>query len=101
MIMKHYLWKKINLILLLFTISVLSAFSCTDENKAEEESGIIVGETPVIEDKLPWRDSGVWLMGDTHMHTTTSDGSHSVDDLASNAVKYGCDFIAITNHYKS
>ena len=86
--------------ILVISIGISYTISCTNDNTAKDDSGIIVGGTPVVEDQLPWSDSGVWLMGDTHMHTTTSDGKHSVDDLASNAVKFGCDFIAITNHYK-
>lgn len=46
--------------------------------------------------KLPLE--GEWLNVDTHTHTKYSDGNFGVLDLASNAKKFGCDAIAITDH---
>jgi hypothetical protein len=51
--------------------------------------------------KHDWHDGGTWLMGDTHIHTTTSDGSDSVDTVASQANSFGCDFIAFSNHHQT
>ncbi|MHC4582569.1 MAG: hypothetical protein ACYS14_14020, partial [Planctomycetota bacterium] len=55
---------------------------------------------PYYEEIHPWHDNGVWLMGDTHIHSGTSkESTWTVDDIAAKAVHYGCDFIAFTNHY--
>jgi len=39
-----------------------------------------------------------WYFGDTHMHTTHSDGSASVADMVASATSKGLDFIIITDH---
>jgi len=36
--------------------------------------------------------------GDLHLHTTASDGVHTVDELAKKALRHGLDFLAITDH---
>lgn len=43
-------------------------------------------------------EKGHWLKVDAHLHSTFSDGAHTIDELAAQAVKYGCDVIAITDH---
>lgn len=42
--------------------------------------------------------SGRWFKGDLHAHTTHSDGSWSLRELAESARTYGLDFIALTDH---
>lgn len=39
-----------------------------------------------------------WLRGDTHMHTTHSDGRYTREEIAYHAKKKGLDFIFITDH---
>ena len=39
-----------------------------------------------------------WYAGDLHLHSTASDGQHSVYDLALRAKKKGLDFIAVADH---
>lgn len=38
------------------------------------------------------------LKGDFHTHTLASDGVHTVEELAQRALRYGLDFLAITDH---
>ncbi len=38
------------------------------------------------------------LNGDLHMHTTWSDGIHSIETMAARAKELGCKFIGITDH---
>ncbi len=40
----------------------------------------------------------IWLKGDTHLHTTNSDGSLPTEELISNCKKLNMDFIIITDH---
>jgi len=42
--------------------------------------------------------SGYWFAGDIHLHTTHTDGQHTVDEMAQAAISTGLDFIAITDH---
>ncbi len=44
--------------------------------------------------RLPWRETGVWLMGDTHCHHRQT-GLERVVDKAS---EYACDYLAFTEH---
>lgn len=46
----------------------------------------------------PWVGKGQWIRADTHTHTRFSDGNRTVDDVAAQAEKYGCDAVAITDH---
>jgi glycopeptide antibiotics resistance protein len=47
---------------------------------------------------IEWAEKGQWLKADTHIHTRFSDGSHTVDEVVSRAVNFGCDCVAITDH---
>src|SRR5690606_30775511 len=38
------------------------------------------------------------IIGDLHMHTTWSDGAHSIEEMAEAARKRGYKYIAITDH---
>jgi DNA polymerase (family 10) len=40
------------------------------------------------------------IRGDLHMHTTASDGQHSIDDMVAAARAHGLQYIAITDHSK-
>jgi DNA polymerase (family 10) len=40
------------------------------------------------------------IRGDLHMHTTESDGTHSIREMAEAAIARGLDYIAITDHSK-
>jgi len=43
--------------------------------------------------RIPWRESGSWLVGDTHMHYRNV----GLDRLAAESARH-CDFIAVTSH---
>ncbi|WP_369372749.1 CehA/McbA family metallohydrolase [Promicromonospora sp. Populi] len=47
---------------------------------------------------LPAPDGLTWYAGDTHAHTTHSDGSLSIAQLTAAAVGRGLDFLAVTDH---
>ena len=40
------------------------------------------------------------IKGDLHMHTTYTDGDHSIEEMAQAAIEAGHDYIAITDHSK-
>lgn len=40
------------------------------------------------------------LRGDVHVHTTWSDGAHSIEEMVEEARTYGYEYIAITDHSK-
>jgi len=48
--------------------------------------------------RLPAPRGLTWFAGDLHAHTTHSDGSLSIDQLAGRAVDAGLDFLAVTDH---
>ncbi|WP_414049894.1 DNA polymerase/3'-5' exonuclease PolX [Macrococcus animalis] len=41
------------------------------------------------------------IKGDIHMHTTYSDGAHSIEEMIDRAIEKGYEYIAITDHSKS
>ena len=55
-------------------------------------------EESAFEVSVPWALTGETLAFDTHTHTTFSDGSRTVDEVAQLAVEHGCAAVAITDH---
>jgi hypothetical protein len=53
---------------------------------------------PAARPELPAPDGWRWLAGDLHAHTTHSDGSLGIDELAAHAAAVGLDFLAVTDH---
>lgn len=60
------------------------------------------GEVQVaLDHKLPPLISRADIRGDLHTHTTASDGSNSIEEMAEAAKTLGYEFLAITDHSKS
>lgn len=66
---------------------------------------ILVGAYKIPDGGLPVRyeitytpKAPRWLVGDLHMHSTASDGQHSVHTLARKALRANLDFIAVSDH---
>ncbi|MFH1477900.1 MAG: CehA/McbA family metallohydrolase [Verrucomicrobiota bacterium] len=47
-----------------------------------------------------WNAKGVWLKGNTHTHTTNSDGACTPAEIASEYQRHGYDFVFLTDHDK-
>ncbi len=60
------------------------------ENRGEVQAG--------LEGKLPRLVQFDEIRGDLQMHTTSSDGSASLEDMAKGAKKRGYEYIAVTDH---
>ncbi len=89
-------------------ITISPSFSTGGYKKREIKKGtwqIIVGAYQIREEGVTVTYDIVfhmkkarWLKGDTHMHTTNSDGRYTAMELAQKAKKKGLDFIMITDH---
>lgn len=51
--------------------------------------------------KLPKLVQASDIMGDLHSHTIETDGTNTLEEMASAAIAYGLKYLAITNHTKS
>lgn len=47
-----------------------------------------------------WNDKGIWLKGNTHTHTISSDGKCTPGELALEYKRHGYDFVFLTDHDK-
>jgi len=47
-----------------------------------------------------WNAKGVWLKGNTHTHTTNSDGVCKPEEIALEYERRGYDFVFLTDHDK-
>jgi len=47
-----------------------------------------------------WNNKGIWLRGNTHTHTTNSDGTCTPAEIASEYKRHGYDFVFLTDHDK-
>ena len=47
-----------------------------------------------------WNDKGIWLKGNTHAHTTHSDGACTPAEIAAEYERHGYDFVFLTDHEK-
>jgi DNA polymerase (family 10) len=54
-----------------------------------------------LKDKLPKLITLADYHGDLHTHTTASDGSNSIEEMAEGAAKRGYRFLAVTDHSRS
>ena len=77
-------------------------YSALDMDYIEPELRENRGEIALAEErKLPDLIERKDIKGDLQMHTTWSDGSESIDSMASEAIKLGYEYIAITDHIGS
>lgn len=53
----------------------------------------------LIEGQLPFRQPGRFWRGNLHMHSTQSDGAHSVAEACAAYAREGYDFVAMTDHF--
>lgn len=63
-----------------------------------EDGGELAPESLARMASLVTRDA---VRGDLHMHTTASDGRHTIDEMARAAIALGHDYICITDHSRS
>lgn len=83
----------------------------SDENSVYEALGISFVEPELregrgeiaaaLEGQLPVLVTAADLRGDLHMHTTASDGSNSIEEMAEAARELGYEYISITDHSQS
>lgn len=55
--------------------------------------------TDLIETQLPFTAPGRFWRGNLHMHSTGSDGAHSVQEACAAYARGGYDFVAMTDHF--
>lgn len=80
-------------------IGVTLTISIPAESAVEAEPQAPVHAAPRATARgLPAPTGLTWFAGDMHSHTTHSDGSLSLDQLAATAVESGLDFLAVCDH---
>ncbi|MBO0709049.1 MAG: CehA/McbA family metallohydrolase [Candidatus Dormibacteraeota bacterium] len=81
-------------------VPVTVTISMPAESTIESEPPAAVrgGVRRVSARRLPAPSGLTWFAGDMHAHTTHSDGTVPVDQLAARAVENGLDFLAVTDH---
>ncbi|MGJ6981020.1 CehA/McbA family metallohydrolase [Aestuariimicrobium soli] len=81
------------------TVEVLMPAESTIREEPLAPVADTVAETPRGSARgLPAPPGLTWFAGDLHAHTTHSDGSLSIDQLAALAASRGLDFLAVTDH---
>lgn len=76
-------------------------YECLDLDFIEPELRENNGEIKAAENgDLPKLINADDIKGDLHMHTTYTDGDHSIEEMAQAAIEAGHNYIAITDHSK-
>jgi len=57
-------------------------------------------QTKNMTDGNIWTGKGIWLKGNTHTHTTNSDGILKPEEIALEYSRHGYDFVFLTDHNK-
>lgn len=79
-------------------VSVTITVPADSSIETEPSAPVLDGAARASGRHLPAPDGLTWFAGDMHAHTTHSDGTLSLDQLAARAVVSGLDFLAVTDH---